>query len=73
MFITNNHTSFHLWWKENLVRHQKVSKYYDHDCSLTLSYNRVVRGKMVSRRISLQNESTFEVETGAVERASLEE
>ena len=31
MFITNNHASFHLWGKENLVKHQKVSKYYDHD------------------------------------------
>ena len=24
---------FHLWWKENLVKHQKVSKCFDHDCS----------------------------------------
>ena len=24
MFITNNHTSFHLWWKENLIKYQKV-------------------------------------------------
>ena len=29
MFIANNRDSFHLWWKENLVKHQKVSKYYD--------------------------------------------
>ena len=36
MFITNNHNSFHLWWKKNLVKHQKVSKYYDQDCSKTL-------------------------------------
>ena len=34
MFITNNRTSFHLWWKENLVKHWKVSKYYETDCSL---------------------------------------
>ena len=27
MFIGNNHASFHLWWKKNLVKHQKVSKY----------------------------------------------
>ena len=33
IFIINNHNSFHLWWKENLVKHQKVSKYYDWDCS----------------------------------------
>ena len=31
-FITNNHDSFHLWWNENLVKHWKVSKYYDQDC-----------------------------------------
>ena len=33
-FITNNHTSFNLRWKENLLKHQKVSKYYEHDCRL---------------------------------------
>ena len=31
MFITNNNASFHLCSKENLVKHQKVSKYYEHD------------------------------------------
>ena len=31
-YVTNNHASFHLWWKENLLNHQKVSKYYEHDC-----------------------------------------
>ena len=31
MFITNG-ALFHLWWKENLVKHQNVSKYYDYDC-----------------------------------------
>ena len=29
MFITNNHASFYLWWKENFVI--EVSKYV-HDC-----------------------------------------
>ena len=33
MFITNNHASFHLWWKENLVKHWQVSKQYGQDCS----------------------------------------
>ena len=23
MFISNNRTFFHLWWKENLVKHKK--------------------------------------------------
>ena len=31
MLVTNNHTSFHLWWKENLPNHEKVSKYDKHD------------------------------------------
>ena len=32
MFITNNHDSFHLWWHENFVSHQNVSKDYGQDC-----------------------------------------
>ena len=32
LFITNNRASFHLWWKGNLVKHQKVPQYYFHDC-----------------------------------------
>ena len=32
MFMSNNRPSFHLWWKENLVKHWKVSKYYETDC-----------------------------------------
>ena len=36
MFIRNNRPSFHLWWKENFVKHQKVSKYYENDCSYPL-------------------------------------
>ena len=31
-FVTNNHASFYLWWKENLLNRQKVLKYYQHDC-----------------------------------------
>ena len=34
MFISNNRPSFHLWWKENLAKHRKVSKYYETDCRL---------------------------------------
>ena len=33
MFITKNQALFHLRYKENLVKHQKVSEYYDHDFS----------------------------------------
>ena len=35
-FITNNHASFLLWFKGNLVKYQTVSKYYVHDSSLGL-------------------------------------
>ena len=34
MFISNNCPSFHLWWKENLVKHWKVSKYYKTNCRI---------------------------------------
>ena len=34
MLISNNPLSFHLWWKENLIKHQKVSKYFETDCRL---------------------------------------
>ena len=29
MFISDNCAFFHLWWKENLVKHHRVSKYYE--------------------------------------------
>ena len=31
-FISNNHTLFNLRWKENVQKHQKVSKLYDNYC-----------------------------------------
>ena len=39
MFISNNRPSFHLWWKENLVKHQKVSTYYETDSSFVILYS----------------------------------
>ena len=33
MFASNNRASFHLWWKESLVKHKRVSKYYAIDRS----------------------------------------
>ena len=36
MFINNNHASFHLWLKENLFKHQRVSKYYESDCGFKI-------------------------------------
>ena len=32
MFISNNRSSFHFWWKENFVKHQQVSRYYEKHC-----------------------------------------
>ena len=29
MFITNNHASFHFWLKENSLKHENISKYYE--------------------------------------------
>ena len=31
IFITNNYASFHLWWKGSIVKHHKVSNYYEND------------------------------------------
>ena len=31
-FFTNIYASFHLWWQENLLNHQNVSNYFEHDC-----------------------------------------
>ena len=32
ILISNNHASFHIWWKENLLKHQKVWKYHESGC-----------------------------------------
>ena len=40
-FITNNHASFHLLWKKNLLKHQKVSTYYEHGCSSIMTFNKL--------------------------------
>ena len=30
MYVTNNHASLHLWFKKNLAKHQKASKYHEY-------------------------------------------
>ena len=35
IFISINQASFHLWWKENLVKHHDIPKYYENDWKLT--------------------------------------
>ena len=39
MFISNNRALFHLLINENLVKHQRVSKYYENDCGLSSIFN----------------------------------
>ena len=39
MSITNNRASFYLWWKENLVKPQKVSNYYENGCTVKPVYS----------------------------------
>ena len=38
VYISNNHASLHFWCKKNLVKHLKVSKYYENDCSYKSIY-----------------------------------
>ena len=47
MIISSNLASFHLWWKENLIKHQKVSKYYENDCSLIDNLKELPRKRTV--------------------------
>ena len=42
MFISNYRVSFHLWWKKNLVKYQKVSKCYEKYCSYLFSQNAII-------------------------------
>ena len=50
MFITNNHALFYLWWKEILVKFQKVFKYYVHDCN-SKHYNNTAESIKLIREI----------------------
>ena len=34
MFLSNNRSSFHLWQKENLIKHEIVLKYYENNYRL---------------------------------------
>ena len=58
MFINNNRASFHFWRKENFVKHQKFSKYYENDClqNLILLFMSLLTAKFVeSSHIFLKN------------------
>ena len=49
MFVSNKRTSSYLWCKENLVKHQRVPKYYKNDClqNFLLSYMPLLAAKFV--------------------------
>ena len=48
MFVSNKRTLSYLWWKENLVKHRRVSKYYKNDCLQNfLSYMPLLAAKFV--------------------------
>ena len=57
ILISNNHTSFHLWWNENVVKHPKVSKYYETDCSsfkVLKTSQAITRSRWASVEIDLE-------------------
>ena len=57
-FISNNRALLHLGWKENLVKHQKVSKYYENDSGYQISLWTVLNfeTKFAKRVFSVKNE-----------------
>ena len=63
MFITNNHDLFHLWWHENFVKHQNVSKYYDQDCRLDRHKNEGGLIEFVKKGLICKRLKNFEIST----------
>ena len=55
LFISNNRTSFHFWWKKNLVNHQKVSKYSEKEYRLTHPKKYAWNLKVLSINLSYEN------------------
>ena len=43
MFISNNRKWFHLWWKKDLLKHQRVSKHYENDCSMIFNLKNYIK------------------------------
>ena len=76
MFISNNRSSFHLWWKKNLEKHPKVSKYYETDCRCIWFWQKFFKTKhtyfsnskqrvKINGRYSTWSEILFEVAQGS--------
>ena len=47
ILITSNHALLHLWGKQNLVKHQKASRYYDCGCAFITGHKGCKGGKHV--------------------------
>ena len=45
-----NCASFHLWWKQNFVKHQRNSKYYENDCGFLRSCQRETKYLEMAKR-----------------------
>ena len=68
IFISNSRPSCHFWWKENLVKHQKVSKYYENDCSLVIHEFWKLLGESVNIKLTHDGFSGFLKEIGSLIR-----
>ena len=55
MFISNNRASSHLWGKKILLKHQKVSKYYESGCSNGSKYFKRDKKKSLQNSRNYQN------------------
>ena len=55
VFITNNRASYHLRWKKNLLKNQKVSKYYGNDCLHLLPFMSLLRAEIFKIRFGHKN------------------
>ena len=65
IIISNNCSSFHLRWKKNLVKYQKVSKYYENDCSV------LNNSAEVARKMLLYGDSKFSNNNSNILKASI--
>ena len=77
MFIGNNRSSFHLWWKKNFVKHPKVSEYYETDCRCVWFWQKFFKTKhtyfsnskqrvKINGRYSTWSEILFQVAQGSI-------
>ena len=54
IFITNNHASFHLWWKQNLVKQQEAMK---------IKKTMKILDSMMKIRLSVKSRGEYLIET----------